>query len=244
MSGADMNAGDGYLGKLFTYRPGSDARKTALRDFTTRMPGITEEQRKLVLEGLDLDRESRAFARLTTQDSYLVAQRLVSSAFGRSDDWESLRATIESEIAGLVIESAFDETLSLRTGSLHGPMEAMRTCLDELLTHWGIDAEAHKTLSRPVEPIDYARLVREVQEDYPVRMANKGMQAFIRVRLNVSADGVPTACHPQSQINEQDFERVACDNMMRFARFRPALDKDGEPIASYYRVSIYYGFEG
>jgi len=241
VAGFDMSGGDGYQGKLFSYSFGWDARvKAALRDFTSRMPGITEEQRGLVLQAIDLDWESRAFARLASEEHFLAAWRLAYNAFEQSDAWQSLRRTIESEVAGVVIERAFDETLSLRTGNLHAPMEAMRTCVDELQTHWGIDVEAHKTLSRSAEPLDYARLVRELQEDYPSRMREEGMQGYLRIRLNVSADGIPTACHLQSQINDEAFEEVACTNLMRFAKFAPALDKNGQPIASVFRNSIVY----
>ncbi|WP_442946032.1 hypothetical protein [Novosphingobium sp. Leaf2] len=31
---------------------------------------------------------------------------------------------------------------------------------------------------------------------------------------------------------------MACDKMMEVARFTPALDKDGKPVASYYATTI------
>jgi hypothetical protein len=44
----------------------------------------------------------------------------------------------------------------------------------------------------------------------------------------------------QVQYNEHAFERVACEKLMRYALFAPALDKDGRPIASFYLVTIQY----
>ena len=44
----------------------------------------------------------------------------------------------------------------------------------------------------------------------------------------------------QSPINDEAFERIACGNMMRHANFSPALDRQGQPIASVYQTAILY----
>jgi len=71
-------------------------------------------------------------------------------------------------------------------------------------------------------------------------MVRIGRQASLRVRLDVAPDGMPSGCHMQVDYNEDDFERVACQQLMRYARFAPALDKDGQPIASFYQTAIHY----
>jgi hypothetical protein len=119
-------------------------------------------------------------------------------------------------------------------------MEAMTLCLGELEAHWGVDVEAHRTLTRAAEPRDYDKLVREMVKDYPGEMARRRIPAYLRVRLDVSAEGMPTGCHMQSAINDESFGKKACDNMMRFARFYPALDAQGSSIRSYYQVSVVY----
>jgi len=246
VNGFDMHATEDYEGKLFSYTMGSDvpALAAAYRDFVRASTLVSEAHKAAILRSMDMDRASQAYARLWQDEALALSAWQVNRAFQQTEAARDLRDGVERAIDGIAVEDAFDEQLFLRTGSLHAPMEAMRTCLDELSLHWGIDAEAHKTLSRPVLPLDYARLVREVQEDYPRQMANKGMQGYLRVRLNVSAEGEPTACHMQSPINDEAFERVACANMMRHARFAPALDREGAPIASVYRTAIVYLLAG
>ncbi|HEY6814507.1 MAG TPA: energy transducer TonB [Croceibacterium sp.] len=234
-----------YEGELFSYSLGrNDPRKdAAYRDFVVAASFITEEQRSLLLRWLEIDRQNPDYFRLSENADLVRGMALVAEALDRTEGWQNLRNSIEGEVEGILIERGFDESLFLQTGELHAPMEAMRTCLEELYSHWGIDVEAHKMLTRPALPLDYAKLVREIQEDYPGRMIATGMQGYIRVRLDVSAEGNPTACHLQSQINDEAFERVACRNMMRHALFAPALDKQGEPIASFYQTSIVYMFD-
>jgi hypothetical protein len=241
--GIDLN--NGYKGKLFSFSEGgADPRiKAAMREYAATTPVLSDEQRALVLRGLDLDGDggdSRQYERLWRNSAYQPARDTFDSAFVRSETWRNLRSTLEKEAEGLLIERAFNEPLFLRTGSLRAPMDAMRTCLDELYSHWGIDVEAHKTLSRPAIPLDYARIVREITETYPESMLRGGNQGSLRVRLGVAADGKPIGCHMQVQYNEEEFERVACQKLMRHALFAPALDKDGRAIASFYLVTIQY----
>ena len=146
----------------------------------------------------------------------------------------------EAEISALVVADSFERELQLETGPMHAPMEAMRACLDDLLLHWGIDAEAHRSLSRPVVPKDFEIWVRALQTEYPRRMVRDEKSAYVRVRLIVGPDGKPTSCHIQMQVPHPDFSETACDGLMRHARFEPALDAQGQAIPSYFTTSIIY----
>ena len=146
----------------------------------------------------------------------------------------------ETAVSGLAVTDSFERDLLLETGTMHAPMEAMRTCLDDLLTHWGLDAEAHRKLSRPLAPKDYASWVRRVQQHYPQEMLNRLRNGYIHVRLIVGADGIPTSCNVQIEVRDVEFQQVACDTLMRYARFEPALDAGGHAIASYYTTAILY----
>jgi hypothetical protein len=146
----------------------------------------------------------------------------------------------EAEISALVVADSFERELRLETGPMHAPMEAMRACLDDLLLHWGIDAEAHRSLSRAVAPKDIQSWARELQEAYPRRMVRDAKSAYVRVRLIVGPDGRPASCHLQMQVPHPDFSETACNGLMRHARFEPALDAQGRAIASYYTTAIIY----
>ncbi|WAT18669.1 energy transducer TonB [Aurantiacibacter sp. MUD11] len=146
----------------------------------------------------------------------------------------------ENEITGLAVGNAFREDFVLETGAMRAPMEAMRACLDELLTHWGIDAEAQKNLLRPVRPLGIERWARELQERYPMEMLRRGQQAIVNVRLTVGEDGRATGCAVQNSLNEATFDELACELLLEHSRFEPALDGNGDPITSYWVTRVIY----
>jgi TonB family protein len=146
----------------------------------------------------------------------------------------------EGAVSAIEVGGIFGSTVVLATGEMHKPMEAMRACLDELLTHWGIDAAAHRTLSRRASPDGQASWALELQDSYPRAMLLQEKSAEVRVRMMVGPDGKPTECHIQIKSQDPSFETTACREMMKAARFKPALDAAGNPIASYYITRIIY----
>lgn len=146
----------------------------------------------------------------------------------------------EETITGIAVRNAFRDHVQIETGSLAKPMGAMRTCLDELLGHWGIDVEAHRTLSKPLERVNFRKWANAISNDYPEALAALGEQGMLRIRMSVSAEGEPTACNIQSQLGQDEFRERACAIMLDRAEYSPALDAQGNPIASYDILAIVY----
>ena len=137
----------------------------------------------------------------------------------------------------VLVDRARKAPLFLQTGSLGKPFSALSQCVDELLTHWGIDVEKHKNLSRWATPVNSpARWVRP--SDYPANMLLQGRQAIVEFRLSVDAKGSATQCHIQQSTRPQEFDNAVCKSLMKRAKFRPALDADGDPVASFWRNTV------
>ena len=143
----------------------------------------------------------------------------------------------EREIDGFRIERIFPDDLHLELGSMNRPMDAMRECLDELIEHWGLDAEVQRNLSKlptPIEnPGDWIR-----PGDYPRGLLQRGYQGIVDFRLIVGPDGEPTDCVIQLATNPDEFAEVSCRQLMRRARFEPARDAFGNAVTSYYRNTV------
>ncbi|WP_158611078.1 energy transducer TonB [Aurantiacibacter spongiae] len=154
-----------------------------------------------------------------------------------SDEQRDVR---EAEIDGLAVENVYRRNFVLDTGAMQAPMSAMRQCMDELIEHWGIDAEANRHLTRRVQPRDFQSWVTRVQQQYPTAMERQNEQAVVRVRLTVSPEGRATDCAVQTDISNPLFDEAACEVLLRHSRFDPALDADGDPIASYWVKTIVY----
>lgn len=161
------------------------------------------------------------------------------------EEWPaSEREARERAVASLTIDEGFRRPLVLKTGAMHQPMNAMRACLDELLGHWGLDANVQRTLSRPAMPLEGEKWVRRIQEAYPKEMLRKRRSGVAALRLIVGVDGKPTSCIPNKDSIDSAFDAHACEITMRHARFEPALDAGGRPTASFWTTRIVYWLGG
>lgn len=142
------------------------------------------------------------------------------------------------QVTGIEVSHAFTQVVRLNTRSLGNPMQAMSACLDELLTHWGVDVEAHRTLQRKAAPLDRRGWALAVQRAFP--RVDYAERADLTVRLDVSASGEVTGCHLQQNIGDDAFLDTACRQFMRYGRLAPALDAQGQPIASYLIQTVLY----
>lgn len=147
----------------------------------------------------------------------------------------------EAAVTSLLIGRPLRNPVQLKIGPMKAAFTAMRSCTDELLAHWGIDVARHRELSRWAMPVtEPGKWLKS--SDYPRDMLAKSQPGIVRFRLSVGADGVPTACHIQRSTNSEGFDDAVCKGVMRRARFDPALDKDGQPLASYYVNSVRFQF--
>lgn len=143
----------------------------------------------------------------------------------------------EGAIRNLTVGKPLRQPVVMELGSMRKPFEALGKCVDNLMASWGIDVEKHKSLSRGTKPLTSpAKWV--VAQDYPVKMLRAGQPAIIEFRMSVAADGKATSCHIQSTTRPKEFDDAVCGSLMRRARFAPALDAEGKPLASYYRNTV------
>ena len=163
-----------------------------------------------------------------------------------SEDSNSGRATTkrfrpeqEAAIDYISVNRAGMKEVVLETGSMGAPMAAMRQCTDNLLTTWGIDIDKHRSLASRPKPLTPPQSWLK-SSDYPKGLVRQGVQGIVNFRLSVDPTGTPTACHIQQSTRPVEFDKTVCDLLMRRARFEPAVTKNGEAIASYWRNTVVF----
>lgn len=139
-------------------------------------------------------------------------------------------------VDGIEITGGVVDPVELNTGGLKPVMAALQACTDDLVKYWGIDSEKQKTLTRPALPDgdsskwlpqgtigfgDFARLTGGVNQ----------------VRLLVDVEGNPSDCMVFYPTLAADTNKKMCDALMANAHFKPALDANGQPFASYFMTS-------
>ncbi len=161
--------------------------------------------------------------------------------FGVSEEARNAR---EEAIERVSIRGQFVREVVLETGSLYPVMTAMRVCLDNLVTSWGIDLETDRALTRRVQAVDMDHWKHPIIDRYPGRSLRRGDQGYVRIRLMVSDEGRATDCVVQSAFNDPTLHEAACEGLLEHSRFEPALDASGSPVASYWTTVVIYSIGG
>lgn len=154
-------------------------------------------------------------------------------------EWPPVTPEQEAAVTFIEVKRSIRQPFILETGSLGAPLAALEKCTDELLNHWGIDVAKHAALSRKLKPLSNPGEWMK-SRDYPLPMLLSGKRAIVHFRLNVDAAGKPTACHIQQSTRPKAFDDAVCKAIMRNAEFDPALDADGNAIASYWLNSVVF----
>lgn len=122
-------------------------------------------------------------------------------------------------------------------GPMDKPIQALRKCTEELLALWGLDAAAHRTLTRHVVPHgNPGRWITNA--DYPDGLVWRGVQGLIQFCLMIEDTGAVSDCVIQQSTRPAEFDKLVCNLLRKRARFAPALDAAGKPIKSYWRSSL------
>ena len=146
--------------------------------------------------------------------------------------------TIEAETAVETLDvGAPGKTYRFMLGPMGRTMAAMRQCTDTLVKSWGLDPAIQAT--RRLPPVAIGNPTRWItSSDYPDTALLRGRGSVIQFRLMVDETGKVTGCHLQRATAETEFQRITCERITARARFRPALDAAGRPVASYFVSSV------
>lgn len=144
-----------------------------------------------------------------------------------------------SSVDGFAFERGLLSAIRLETGPLGGAMQALQACTDDLVRSWGLDWEAHQSLSARAEPAeaqpDWIRRNLLIREDFDKL---RGSRNLFRVMIN--NEGSPTACTVHSPSLSDSQNEAICEDILENGRFLPALDAEGQPIASYWISGFYF----
>ncbi|WP_379923079.1 energy transducer TonB [Erythrobacter sp. R86502] len=129
--------------------------------------------------------------------------------------------------------------VSFATGPMDDAFRVMNRCTLDLLREWGLEPERHLTaMSRPVWNNKDA-LSAKIAAVYPRSASYSGLQAILRMRVIVGADGKVESCDMIDATESEGLKSPACQ-IMENATFEPARDASGAPFRSFYATSIIY----
>jgi TonB family protein len=75
-------------------------------------------------------------------------------------------------------------------------------------------------------------------DDYPPSALREDGEGVVRFALDIDPTGVPTACTVTQSSGRDDLDQATCQLIRERARFEPAKDSHGKPVAATYANSV------
>lgn len=221
---------------------GKPIKISATRGEATVQFGPGEQEQQLAFLNGNLGKEPALVFSSSSRIAPASAAEKLAIKNRKTDEWVMIQPISEERkkaVQYLRIGRPLRKPLMLETGSMRAPMAALDSCIDNMLASWGVDVEKHRQLQQQATPLQSPEKW-VVSSDYPIRMLSEGQPALVSFRLNIGTDGVPTACYIQATTRPKEFDNAVCKSVMKRAKFSPALDAEGKPLASYYQNNVYF----
>ena len=143
------------------------------------------------------------------------------------------------QVSSFTVKIGRKPPVTISTGKLKAPLSAMDQCLESLVASWGYDASEQAELASGPEPI--GRITNWFNyRDYPSDALRNEVAGAVRFRLAVDPAGAITDCVIQSSYSDPAFSQKVCAEFKRNGKFKPALNADGEGVASYWANSVLF----
>lgn len=237
-----VTLGSGAPGRLFAATQNFDEADTtpSFRAFIASAPNLTEEHRQALLQHVD----QLGWANNDLEPAALnEARKLAWQGYVQTPAYDTLTKDTLAAVETLRFSGVFTEDIALRTGSLVAAFKALDSCVVELMSHWGIDTEAHKTLSRHASFENNDTIARYAKNQYVHDWRSVRHEGKSSVRLDISAEGKAIRCHALNPGVNERLQRDVCSTFINHGKYKPALDAQGSPIRSVIFHTIYYRME-
>lgn len=107
----------------------------------------------------------------------------------------------------------------------------LERCNGGLLASWGFaEADQARLANWPKLAQPISRIFS--YQDYPRESLREGQQGEVRARVSVGADGKPQGCAVRYGSGWPSLDQATCRLLLERARFEPARDKAGQPMAA------------
>jgi len=146
----------------------------------------------------------------------------------------------EQAITDVTLAIGLRRPIRMHLGSMRAPLEAMRTCVADLVNSLKLNEEGLAEIVKAPRPKDVQKLARYIQETYPARMLRNDESGTVTVRLTVNPKGLPTSCQIAKSDRPAVFDDYVCFGMLRTAEFEPAIGPDGEARYGVYTTRVTY----
>lgn len=131
---------------------------------------------------------------------------------------------------GIEIAIAGKPPVSLTLGKMKGALGALSMCTDDLLRSWHLDPSEQLRIATPAQPIQSVNDWIGT-DDYPPDALLRESQGAVTITWTIDTEGRITNCGVAATSGDPALDSAACATITKRGRYKPAIDKDGKPIA-------------
>lgn len=143
------------------------------------------------------------------------------------------------QVTAVVLNPGNSGSVSLHTGEMAKPLQALEQCASDSLKDWGIDPAVQSTVASRSHPvIDPQTLF--TSDDYPQAALQSLKEDNLSVWLNIDARGQIASCRVISDFASPDINGAICGMIQRKERFTPARTKAGTSVPDFYIQSFVF----
>lgn len=143
------------------------------------------------------------------------------------------------EVTAVVLNPGRSGSITLHTGGLAKPLQALEKCAFDSLKDWGIDPAVDSTIVTSSHPVADAQSLFSAQ-DYPQAALRSFKQDNLEVWLNIDVQGQIANCRVISDFASPEINDAICGMIRRKERFVPARTKDGTAVPDFYIQSFVF----
>jgi hypothetical protein len=158
------------------------------------------------------------------------------------EQWQAENAAFGAradEVTAVVFNPGRSGSISLHTGGLAKPLQALEKCASDSLKDWGIDPAVESTITTGTHPVVDAHSLFSA-DDYPRAALQSFKQDNLEIWLNIDAQGLIASCRVISDFASPEINDAICGMVRRKERFVPARTKDGTPVPDFYIQSFVF----
>lgn len=175
--------------------------------------------------------ENKARIGPNRQFGHVAVLQGVSLAQDETGDHNRIDTSAAQQVERIAISQGEIE-VSFATGSLAEAATVINDCTAQILRNWGLDPDVQYGLRQGVS-------ADKIKFTYPSIAARYLRGGPVDVVALVNAAGAATECRIITSSGDKDIDAAACEGMTK-ARYRPALDAAGQPVASFWKTRINY----
>jgi len=139
------------------------------------------------------------------------------------------------------LSGALVQKVSLETGGIATMMEQLQQCADTIPQRQKNIVEGEVVQrARGAGTEGEREWAQRIQANYPPYLLRERAQGTVAVRVQINPQGRASYCEVTGHTGPAGFNDAACLAMLRYSRFQPAKDRNGDPMWGSYATRITY----